>query len=276
MRGAMRGAYAGVPKAGRWWLAGGMAGLWLSGALCGALASPQGTEPAHDQSVVVGIPVVPAETAPGAKVRTPVRMEALAGAAVAGPAHLSPVSAADAAVQLQTKALDAWIGVLPGDQALPSSIRATPLRWSASPMAIMRTDTDIHGWKALRGRTVCLVRDGRYVGELAARFDAREQLYPSSTDALLALRTGQCDLTVQDEAFLRQLLKFPEWKKFSASLTPYRYANLVRLTPRDQSREKEAALRKATEPASLQALAEQQARDIAFEVYLDQDVPDCH
>jgi len=35
-------------------------------------------------------------------------------------------------------------------------------------------------------------------------------------------------------------------------------------------------VRQATSPERLRELARRQARDIAFEVYLDQTVPDCH
>lgn len=225
---------------------------------------------------VLGVADVPAPQAPGAKVRTPARIEVLAGQAGQGGAPLQAVSAAQAAQQVADGALDAWVGEWSDASALPPGVHVARLAWSASPMAIMRTDTDIHAWSDLSGRTVCLSADGRVSGELSARFGAIEQIYASATDALLALRIGQCDAAVQDEDFMKQLLAFPEWRKFSAQLAPYRSQTLKRLMRDDLPAPLEAAIRQATAPERLRQLAHQQAGDIAFEVYLDQTVPDCH
>lgn len=224
----------------------------------------------------LGVADVPAPQAPGAKVRTPARIETLAGQMGQGAAPLQAVAAEWAAQRVAEGALDAWVGVWPTGRALPREVRRAELDWSAAPMAIMRIDTDIRAWSDLSGRTVCLSADSRSPGELSARFGALEQIYASATDALLALRIGQCDAAVQDEDFMKQLLMFPEWRKFSAQLQPYRSQRLMRLTREDLSEPRRAAVRQATSPDRLHELARQQTRDIAFEVYLDQTVPDCH
>jgi polar amino acid transport system substrate-binding protein len=224
----------------------------------------------------LGVAEVPAPRPPGAKVRTTVRIEVLAGQLGRGAAPLQAVSSEQAARQVAGGALDAWVGVWSGDDSPPEGVRVSRLAWSAGPMAIMRTDTDIHAWSDLSGRTVCLSADGRVPGELSARFGAIEQIYASAADALLALRIGQCDAAVQDEDFMKQLLTFPEWRKFSAQLAPYRQQALTRLVRDDLLAPRKAAVRQATSPERLRELAHQQARDIAFEVYLDQTVPDCH
>ncbi|MGA0585001.1 MAG: ABC transporter substrate-binding protein [Castellaniella sp.] len=232
--------------------------------------------PAAGDGWILGVAEVPAPQAPGAKVRTTARIEVLAGQLGQGAAPLQAVAAGQAAQQVADGALDAWVGVWSGEDAPPSGVRVSRLAWSAGPMAIMRTDTDIRAWSDLSGRTVCLSADGRVPGELSARFGAIEQIYASAADALLALRIGQCDAAVQDEDFMKQLLAFPEWSKFSAQLAPYRSQTLTRLVRDDLSAPRDAAVRQATSPQRLRELARQQARDIAFEVYLDQTVPDCH
>ncbi|WP_180984179.1 substrate-binding periplasmic protein [Castellaniella caeni] len=252
----------------------------LSGAgLCLMLVcawSAQGASVARADGWTLGVADVPSAPAPGAKPRTPLRLEVLAAQAAEGSASVQAVPYERAVEQLADGQLDAWIGVVPLDSSVPAAIHRKRLDVSVSPVAILRSDTDIHDWSALAGRTVCLSADGRYVGELAARFAALEQVYPSATDALLALRTGACDAAVQDEGFLRQLLKYPEWRKFSAQLQPYRKQVLERLSRADAAPAVRDALRQATAAMRLQLLAAQQARDIAFEVYLDQSVPDCH
>lgn len=224
----------------------------------------------------LGVAQVPASPAPGAKPRTPVRVEVLAMQATQGSAPVQAVALDDALERLRDDALDAWVGVAPADAPLPDGVLRREVDWSASPLAILRTDTDIHDWTALSGRTVCLSADGRYVGELSARFAAIEQVYPAAADALLALRTGQCDAAVADEGFLRELLKYPEWRKFSAQLAPYRHDKLTQLRRADLPAAGRDALRQALAPAALRHVAREQAKTIAFEVYLDQTVPDCH
>ncbi|WP_417276726.1 ABC transporter substrate-binding protein [Castellaniella sp.] len=231
--------------------------------------------PAHD-GWRLGIENVPEAPVPGAKPRTPVRIEVLAGAKWEGSAPMQAIAADQALAQLQDGQLDAWVGVLPEDSQVAPQVLKQTVAWSVSPMAIMRTDTDIHDWVSLAGRTVCLSADGRYVGELNARLGAIEQVYASATDALLALRTGQCDAAVQDEGFLRQLLTYPEWRKFSAQLAPYRKAYLTQLVRTDLSTSARGTLQQAFSAKSLTQLGEEQAKTIAFEVYLDQAVPDCH
>ncbi|WP_323018000.1 transporter substrate-binding domain-containing protein [Castellaniella sp.] len=224
----------------------------------------------------LGVAQVPDAPAPGAKPRTLVRLEALAAQAVPDSAPLQALTLDQALERLQADQLDAWVGIVPEDAALPGGVQRRALAWSASPMAILRVDTDIHDWTALAGRTVCLSADGRFVGELNARFAAIEQVYPSATDALLALRTGQCDAAVQDEDFLRQLLTYPEWRKFSAQLQPYRKLALAQLRRADLPVSGRQALQQALSAASLQHAVQEQVKAIAFEVYLDQTVPDCH
>ncbi len=249
--------------------------LAMPGAAAAASTDPAPL-PAAGDGWRLGVAEVPAPHAAGAKVRTTARIEVLAGQLGQGGVPLQAVAAAQAAQQLADGALDAWVGVWPDEDASPEGVRATRLAWSAAPMAIMRTDTDIHAWSDLSGRTVCLSADGRVSGELSARFGAIEQIYASAADALLAQRVGQCDAAVQDEDFMKQLLTFPEWHKFSAQLAPYRTQALTRLMRDDLSAPRKAAVRQATSAERVRELARQQARDIAFEVYLDQTVPDCH
>lgn len=146
-------------------------------------------------------------------------------------------------------------------------------------MAIMRTDTDIKSWEQLKGRTVCVAEDGKYVGKLAETYGATEQVYRAPADSLLALRIGECDAAVHDDTMLKALLRFPEWKKFSASLPPGNAASQYFLVPADD-RELADRLRKLVagwqRTGYYGKLIAEMTHDIAFEVYLDQTVPDCH
>ena len=163
--------------------------------------------------------------------------------------------------------------------ALRASASLLPTAYQAGPKLIMRNDTDIKRLAQLKGRSVCLAQGSAYVGTMAANYAAREKVYPAPADALLALRTGVCDAAVHDDAVLNGMLALPEWKKFSASL-PLK-AMPVRLTfaLRPQDDVLRAYLQRLNREWGSSYWPAQQKKwinDVAFEVYLDQNVPDCH
>ncbi|MGB7194856.1 MAG: transporter substrate-binding domain-containing protein [Collimonas pratensis] len=163
--------------------------------------------------------------------------------------------------------------------ALRASASLLPTAYQAGPKLIMRNDTDIKRLAQLKGRSVCLAQGSVYVGTMAANYAAREKVYPAPADALLALRTGACDAAVHDDAVLNGMLALPEWKKFSASL-PLK-AMPVRLTfaLRPQDDALRAYLQRLNREWGSNYWPAQQKKwinDVAFEVYLDQNVPDCH
>jgi polar amino acid transport system substrate-binding protein len=150
--------------------------------------------------------------------------------------------------------------------------------YTVAPMAIMRTDTDIRSWKQLKERTVCLAGQGRYAGMPARQHGAREIRFDLTADALLGLRTGKCDAVVHDDIVLERLLVLPEWKKFSARLPAGSTLPLVLIFPKKEG----AASRFAAAAAQWRATRGNDPRlnsmvnQIAFDVYLKQEVPDCH
>lgn len=162
---------------------------------------------------------------------------------------------------------------------VPAGYVSIPVSYESAPMAIMRTDTTIKRWEQLKGRTVCVSQGGNHVGTLAARYGAIEKVYPAPADALIAVRVGDCDATVHDSAMLEELILLPEWKKFSARLPAgpgRRLAVLVPAGDRQTIAAVQDAVRDWNKQAFPQELMKKAVRSIAFEVYLDQDVPDCH
>jgi polar amino acid transport system substrate-binding protein len=172
-------------------------------------------------------------------------------------------------------AIAAFSGIAP---ARPGAI-LIPTGYVAGPMAIMRSDTTIKTWEQLRGRKVCVAEGGAYTGTLAAKYGATEIVHKAPADALLALRIGTCDATVHDNVLLEELLKLPEWKKFSARLPAGPRKTQAFVVPAED-RALAGYLRQVTQEwhdsGHLAQLMNKMARSIAFEVYLDQDVPDCH
>lgn len=186
-------------------------------------------------------------------------------------------TAPDAIARIASGGAELWVGHLnAAKQTLPAGVHVQRLDWSSAPMAIMRSDTRIRNWSDLAGRTVCVAEDGRHVGRVARDFGAIERMYPVEANALVALRTGACDAAVADASLLQQLLGYPEWKKFSARLMPRAEEPLVALWPANLAPWRQWELRRRLGAEVLQKMRTTLARSIAFEVYMDQDAPDCH
>lgn len=160
-----------------------------------------------------------------------------------------------------------------------AAIALIPTGYSAGAMAIMRSDTDIKSWEQLKGRTVCLSEGGAYVGKIAAKYGALEKVQRAPADSLLSLRIGACDAAVHDDAMLNDLLKLPEWKKFSARL-PAQSRQALMLVARADDAKSISYLKQASADWAAGGfwgeLKKKWVNNVAFEVYLDQNIPDCH
>lgn len=252
-------------------------------ALCGPTLSTVAGVDNSRTALTVGIDYAPAPFVGGDKVRTPERVATLLAEELArslgGHARFVEQDVATRAVPAGT--VDVAVLELRGTPPLEFLDAATyvPTGQVTHPMAIMRIDSDIKHWSQLKGRTVCVSEDGRYVSQISERYGAIEQVHPSPADALLALRIGQCDVAVHDDVLLKALLKFPEWKKFSSTLISDEATEQYFVVTAGND-EMTALLNKTVavwqRQGHLKKLVASMARDIAFEVYLDQTVPDCH
>lgn len=249
----------------------------------GAPASHAAPASAAGEPLKLGMPYVVPPHQPGAKVRTPEGLAPILAERLATHLPIAPV-----AVESPEKAVAAPAGQAAADALLlpvatgenaPAQAVVIPTGYRAGIMAIMRTDTDIKRWEDLKGRTVCIAEGGGLAGQLQARYGAIEQVYRAPADALLNLRIGTCDAAVHDSTMLQALLEFPEWKKFSAQLPVLQERDLAFVVSpgnEEVARVLQTQVAEWRQDDLLKKLTRQAARDIAFEVYLDQEVPDCH
>ncbi|EJN09600.1 transporter substrate-binding domain-containing protein [Herbaspirillum sp. YR522] len=250
--------------------------------MCAATAGAGVLDDARQAGALrVGLDYVPPVYKGGMKFRTPERIDTVLAEDLAGQFKLKPDlvgNGPDAARSFRGARADVVL-TLAGDGEAPTADTVViPTGYSAGGMAIMRTDTTIKKWEDLKGRTVCMSEGGPYVGSLASRYGAVEKVMRAPADALLAVRVGECDAAVHDDAMMKTLLKLPEWKKFSAQLAPTGRRQLV-LKVRGADAADLAALRQAAARWSddyWAGVKKKWANDVAFEVYLDQNVPDCH
>lgn len=260
-------------------------GTFGAGALAAGLATGSGGDRADRtrsaDPLVVGLDFVVPPHQPGAKVRTPATIDNALAADLARrldrPLVLaSPEGAGEVA---GAGAVDVRITTLVDPRRAPASTTAIALDYRAAPMAIMRTDSKIRRWEQLRGRTVCVAEGSAHVGALQGRYGAIEFVRSTLAEALLDLRTGGCDAMVHDSVLLEELLRLPEWKKFSRRLAGQPRSTLALLVPKHDAQAVSRArqIAKQWKAASYaDTLVRTMARDVAFEVYLEQEVPDCH
>lgn len=254
-------------------------------ALAASAESPEKRKAASAQQRIVTVILdnIEPEHKSGAKYRTPATIdsELLDDFAKHLQAPMLKVSTGQAATHFTPGLGPARLRLTAiGDgSTVPRDYTVVPVAYRAEPMAIMRIDTAINSWKQLKGRTVCLARGSRHVGMAASRHGAIEKDYASVTDALIAMRSGACDALVHDSAMLQELIRLPEWKKFSARLLAVHSSTLAFLLPTSDTEMLAQAWKIAAKwktEAHPDALVKKAVRNIAFEVYLDQEVPDCH
>lgn len=231
----------------------------------------------------IGVARLPTPPEPGGYVRTPEGIELALIQDLARHAKATPVL--QAADPLALAGNPSTLGTrlsfarVSPDSQPPSGVVHTPLQHVIHPMAIMRTDTDIRQWTDLRNRTVCVVEGNPWTGRMQEWHGAQEQVYDTPTQALIAVRVGECDAMVHDDRFLDALLAFPEWQKFSAQLRDTQSLALVLVTATDDSTSTRMArqlARQWQQERRLETLLKTRAQEIAFEVYLEQDAVDCH
>ncbi|GAB3542055.1 transporter substrate-binding domain-containing protein [Noviherbaspirillum agri] len=237
----------------------------------------------QNRKLVASVHYVVPEYKAGMKFRTPETVDTALLESVTRRMQISLATVrAEPGKQLQllrSGKADVALAMIGKNDPLRRNAAVIPVGYAAGPMAIMRSDTTIKSWEQLKGRKVCVSEGGQYVGTLAAKYGAVEKLYRAPADALIAVRVGECDATVHPNVMLEELIKLPEWKKFSASLPVGPRSELAFVVPAGDKKSA-AFLKQVTDEWTAQGhvdqLVKKSVRNIAFEVYLDQTVPDCH
>lgn len=248
-----------------------------------AQAQPDGFAAARARGeLVVGVPYLAPPPAAGAKIRTPDGLDAnmaeKLGLSLGLPIRLQQVTPDQAAAALAAGQVDVVLADRDGSQ--PQSVAELPTGYGARPKALIRSDTRLRKPGDARGHTVCMAEAATASKALAESWGAVVRTYRVPSDALVAVREGACDIGLVDDAVWEPLVRFPEWKKFSSTLAA------------DGVRRERVWLLPASDAAGRTWVADQMkawnrsdawktmtakwARDVAFDVYLDQEVPDCH
>ncbi|MDI4666712.1 transporter substrate-binding domain-containing protein [Xanthobacter autotrophicus] len=157
--------------------------------------------------------------------------------------------------------------------------RVVETGFSSGLSLAMRSDRPLAGWSALQGRTVCVTEANAQGLALAVRLGAQVRVLRAPAQALMSVRTGECDAALHDRALLDPLFGKMSWQKFSATLPPMDPTDLVVAVAPDAAGLAEAVegvLRPLATPQTWQARREKWASTVSFEVYRDQVAADCH
>lgn len=157
--------------------------------------------------------------------------------------------------------------------------RVVETGFSSGLSLAMRSDRPLKAWSALQGRTVCVTEANAHGLALAVRLGAQVRVLRAPAQALMSVRTGECDAALHDRALLDPLFGKMSWQKFSATLPAVEPTDLVVAVAPDDAGLAEAvegALKPLSNSQTWQARREKWAATVSFEVYRDQVAADCH
>ncbi len=267
-------------------------GLRLLACAAVLLSAASGAAPAARQAaarqrgeLVVGVPYLAPAPAAGAKIRTPEGLDLAMAEKLAQdlglPFSLRQVAAADAARLLAAGEVDLVLADRASPaQAPPGDLAAVATGYAARPKAVIRSDTRMRQGSDARGHSVCMAEAAVGAQALARGWGAVVRTYRVPSDALVAVREGSCDIGLVDDVVWEPLMRFPEWKKFSATLGAdgVRQERVWLLPAADTATQAwlDARMREWARAGAWKALPAKWARAVAFDVYLDQEVADCH
>ncbi|EHK67078.1 substrate-binding periplasmic protein [Achromobacter arsenitoxydans] len=232
--------------------------------------------------LVVGVPYLAPPPAAGAKIRTPEGLDAAIseklGASLGLPVRLVQLPADEAAAALAAGKVDLVLADRADGQ--PDAVATQSTGYGVRPKAVIRSDTTLRKPADVRGRTVCMAEAATQARALAQTWGAEVRTYRVPSDALVAVREGSCDIGLVDDAVWEPLVRFPEWKKFSSTLSAdgARRERVWLLAAGDTASRAWLGqeMRAWDRAGAWKAMTTKWARDVAFDVYLDQEVPDCH
>ncbi|MBS7534455.1 transporter substrate-binding domain-containing protein [Ancylobacter sonchi] len=251
---------------------------WLAAALLTGATAVAGAEPAP---LRIGVAQVPAAAdVPAARLYTQdgfdLDLAAEIGRRLGRKVELVAIGEAPAGA-LADGRIDLAVA-LPEATETTSNPEWLPSGYRSGLTVAMRTDTDIRSWDDLAGRKLCVVASNARARRLVRDSGAQEIVQPVPALALMKVRTGECDAAVHDEVVLRRLFGEAEWKKFSATLPARAPISLaVALPPGSPlAGELRPLVASFADSPYWDRKAGEWARNVALEVYLEQDAPDCH
>lgn len=201
------------------------------------------------------------------------------GKRLGAPVTLVRVADEQRAALLETGAIRLAIGRAAANDPLFAAATVRRVGFASGASVAMRADTTVGRWEDLMGRTVCLSEADTRARALATAYGARLRVERAPARSLMLVRTGDCDAAIHDEALLTPLFEREGWRKFSATLPPALPTELVLAHAKDDgalAARLDPVLAELTTDDAWTTRRQRWAANVAFEVHLDQEAPDCH
>jgi polar amino acid transport system substrate-binding protein len=264
-------------------------GLIAAGLAAIALASPMrtlatGISAPEPVALRIGVPYVPVPTnTPEARLYTEEGFEldlaAEIGKRLGKKVELVEVADEMGAATLDAGRIDALFARIGNENPHLAAVQIVPAGYASGLSVAMRSDTNVRSWQDLAGRTVCVSQGNQRAQALAQSAGAKLVVQRVPALSLVGVRTGECDAAIHDALLLERLFADEQWKKFSATLPAKEPTRLVVLLPRAQGGlfdRVRGAVEEMADTNEWTARRNNWVTTVAFEVYLDQDAPDCH
>lgn len=251
--------------------------MLTAAALLAAATAPAFGAGASDRTLRVGVAYAPPELASTEyRVFTEEGFELDFGSALAKALGMAvefvEIDFEDQRAALDAGRVDAVIG-----RGAPAGGQVVDTGFASGSSVAMRSDTNVRTWGNLAGKTLCASEANATAREIAARYDAKLEIVRAPALSLMKVRTGECDAALHDAALLDALFELEDWRKFSATLPPIEPTALtVEVAAADLAADIATAAADLAAPDAWLARRDRWVRNVVFEVYLEQDAPDCH
>jgi len=129
------------------------------------------------------------------------------------------VSAANRIEMLEQGRIDVIIATMNGTMARRRMVEMVkPSYYAAGFNVMLPASANPGSWAELKGKSVCGIDGAYYNYEAATNFSLRIIPFPSTIEALAALRQQQCAGLLYDDAAIEGLLADPAWHDYAMPL----------------------------------------------------------
>ena len=144
-----------------------------------------------------------------------------------------------------------------------------------SAVAALASSESDFGWQALTGQTFCIAEGHGAARLIEQRFAAHARYYPSSANALIGLKLGECQVVVEDLVLLEPLAKLPEWRRYARLLPRLADAERELMVESAEAGERDL-LAEWARNGRLDQFIRESVDEVAFQAYVLADTLDCH
>ncbi len=151
--------------------------------------------------------------------------------------------------------------------------------YASEAAALTATENGTKDWSALAGQTFCIRAGSPYEAAVEARFGAAARRYPSTAQALIGLKLGECSAVVDDRVLLENIAGLPEWRRYNRLLPPLDDVRVrLQVAAREPSQQQavDEAIRTWQMDGRLAELTQHWIDEVAFQAYVLADTLDCH